>query len=65
MEEGHYDYDFQLLPPTYESDRETIKSQYFVIKRDLDIYFLDIKDLLGMRDPNTHLKRVTLDLDVG
>jgi hypothetical protein len=26
IEESHYDYDFQLLPPTYENDGETVKS---------------------------------------
>ena len=53
------------MPPLYDSNKETIISQYFVLKRDLDLHFFDIKDIGAIRDPNRHLERVSLDLDNG
>jgi hypothetical protein len=53
------------LPPLYDSDKETIISQYLVLKKDLDLHFFDIKDIAAIRDPNRHLLRVSLDLDNG
>jgi hypothetical protein len=43
------------MPPLYDSDKETIISQYLVLKRDLDLHFFDINDIAAIRDPNRHL----------
>ncbi len=50
------DYDFQLLQPNFEV--EDNPTQYFVFKRDLDIYYIDILNEVAMKDPNTNFNRV-------
>ena len=65
IEQQSFDYDFQLLPPRYALDGETILSQYIVIKRDLDLHYFDIRNEEAVRDATIPLQKVQLDLDLG